>query len=90
MQHAIKEGKAVSDKIFLKSQKILNLGCSDYLLILPQGVVSPTGNDFFIKESLENDIWKEKFIAGWDSWASVNLTYRGSWFEVKYRQLKEC
>lgn len=90
LQKAIQDSNVTSNQIFSRSQKILNLSCSDYLLVLPQGVISPTANDFFTKDNLDNENWKEKFIASWGNWASINLTYRGSMFEIKYRQLKEC
>jgi hypothetical protein len=76
--------------IFNRTKSSLGNFCSEYMLIIPQGVVMKDLENFASVRNYEGSSWKEFFIGKWTEPIEIIFPYKNQIVKIKYRELKEC
>ncbi len=76
--------------IFNRAKSSLRNFCSEYMLIIPQGVVMKDLENFTSVGNYESSSWKEFFMSKWTETSEIILPYKNQIVKIKYRELKKC
>ncbi len=77
-------------EIFSETKILLGRMCSEYMLKIPQGIITNSREDFVSESGLDASIGEETLIAEWADWIALKIPYKEKIIEIKYRQLKKC